>query len=141
MKKLDYAKQVNEQIISHEVNMLKIYQDKAQEYSLLFKDYGCTLKLGLMWGNFPRKTTSFNREKIKNGYNCYVYCVVQKNGRDVSIKSTDEEADYYCLSTTWMVSSVCRNFFKLMVSLYTDTNDVYEDLEYLLLKLRSGVIL
>ena len=41
----------------------------------------------------------------------------------------DGEADYYSLSATWMVSSIERDFFKTKVSLYSDTDDIENDMK------------
>ena len=38
------------------------------------------------------------------------------------------EADYYPLSTAWMVSSIFGKFFKLNVELYANTDDADADL-------------
>lgn len=59
-----------------------------------------------------------------------VLCVLcsSKDGNEVRIGSIDGEADYYPLSTAWMVSSIFGKFFKLNVELYANTDDADADL-------------
>ena len=65
------------------------------------------------------------------GYACYVCCEVQRDGKEVQVKSADGEADYYLLSATWMVSSIERSFLKAKASLYSDTDDIENDMKEL----------
>lgn len=58
-------------------------------------------------------------------------CEVQKDGKEVRVKSIDGEAEYYSLSATWMVSSIERKFFKTKVSLYSDIDDTENDIREL----------
>ena len=91
--------------------------------------------MALGWVNPLHKIQSSHRLPLKNGYECYVYCVVQRDGKEVHIVSHDGEADYYPLSTGWMISSINRSFLKLKVSLYTDANDIDDNLKDFLLQL------
>lgn len=63
---------------------------------------------------FLKKEHSASRLPFKNGYECYIYCEVQKDGKEVHIESNDGEADYYALSASWIISSIERSFLKLM---------------------------
>ena len=89
-----------------------------------------------MWKYFPRNTVILQRGSFQNGYQCYVYCVVQKDGNEVRIGSIDGEADYYPLSTAWMISSIFRKFFKLNAELYANTDAADADLNDLLSQLQ-----
>lgn len=82
-----------------------------------------------MWDSYPRNTLAFQRGSFGNGYQCYVYCVVQKDDNYVCIASIDGEADYYTLSTTWMISSIFRKIYKLYVTLYVNMDSVDADLD------------
>ena len=128
MRKFEYTNRIDTEIINHEKNMLSLYRKKIKKYMPLFEENGYSLKVGLMWKYFPRDTSILQRENFKNGYQCYVYCVVLKNGKEVRIRSIDGDADYYTLSSSWMISSIFRKFYKLNVELYTYTNDAEDDL-------------
>ena len=141
MKKMAYTNEIDDEIISHENNMLALYREKIKEYMPLFEEYGCSLKVGLMWNYFPGDTVTCRRGSFKNGYLCYVYCEVQKDGNVVSVDSNDGEADYYTLSTEWNISSITRKFFKLIVVLCTDTDEVDEDLNVLLSHLKDSRVI
>lgn len=136
MKKLVYTNKIDDEIISHENNMLALYLEKIKKYIPLFEENGYSLKVGLMWKYFSEDTVIFQRESFQNGYQCYVYCVVQKAGNEVCINSIDGEADYYPLSTAWMISSIFRKFFKLNAELYENTDDADADLNDFLLQLK-----
>ena len=136
MKKMVYTNKIDDEIIFHENNMFALYLEKIKKYIPLFEESGYSLKVGLMWKYFPRDTVILQRGSFQNGYQCYVYCVVQKNGNEVRIDSIDGEADYYALSTAWMISSIFRKFFKLNTELYDNTNDVDADLKDFLAQLR-----
>ena len=53
---------------------------------------------------------------------------LEKAKKYMRIGSIDGEADYYPLSTAWMVSSIFRKFFKLNAELYVNTDDADADL-------------
>ncbi len=106
-------------------------------YSPLFAQYGCSLEVSLYWVDFSTRKGYDHRLPFRIGYACYVCCEVQRGGKVVHVKSTDGEADYYTLSTEWMVSSIDRNFFQTKVSLYSDA-DKAEDMEELLRQLSNS---
>lgn len=138
MKKMLYTKKLDEQIISHEDHMLALYLEKIKGYEPLFEENGVSLKAGLMWSYFPNDNAGFQRTPFRNGYRCYVYCAVLKDGTEVHVDSADGEADYYPLSAQWMISSVFRSFFKLHVTLYEDMEDLETDLNGFLTQLRCA---
>lgn len=114
----------------------EMYKKIAGPYFPYFSQYGCSLNLKLLWENPVHKMWDPCRLPLVNGYRCYVYCVVQRNGKDVHIISYDGEADYYPLLTGWL-TSINRHFLKLKISLYDDMNDINEDLRGLLLQLKG----
>ena len=128
MEKMIYTNSIDNEIIVHENKMLALCLEKANQYKTLFWERGYSLQLGLMWKHFSKDPITLQRTKFQNGYQCYVYCVVQKDGDDVCISSFDGETDYYILSTAWMISSIFRSIFKLKVELYENTDDVDTDL-------------
>lgn len=136
MKKMVYTNKIDDEIIFHENNMLALYLEKIKKYVPLFEKSGYSLKVGLMWKYFPRDTVILQRGNFQNGYQCYVYCVVQKDGKEVHIGSFDAEADYYSLSTAWMISSISRKLFKLNAELYANTDDADADLNDFLSQLK-----
>lgn len=137
MKTMTYTNKIDNEIIAYENNMLALYLKKIKKYMPIFEESGCSLKAGLMWKYFPEDTVMHQRGRFKNGYQCYVYCIVQKDGNEVFINSIDAEADYYPLSTAWMVSSIFRKYLKLNVELYTNTDDADADLKYFLSQLNN----
>lgn len=129
LTKFEYDKSKEQCIIDHEDIMLEIYSKIISSYSSLFEQYDCSLEIRLFWIDFSTKKRSDCRLPFHIGYACYVCCEVQKDGKEVHVKSMDGEADYYSLSATWMVSSIERDFFKTKVSLYSDTDDIENDMK------------
>lgn len=119
-----------------EAKMLNRYLDIIRPYFMLFNKMGYELKIELGWANYLQKTWSSKRLPLKNGYECYVYCSVEKDGAEVRIKGSDGEADYYPLITSWMISSVSRKFHRLKVSTYTKVDDVEADINIFLSELK-----
>ena len=136
--KFAYDERKAQCIINHEDIMLETYSKIISSYSSLFGQYGCSLEVRLFWINFSTEKRSNSRLPFHIGYACYVCCQVQRDGKEVHVKSIDGEADYYSLSATWMVSSIERNFFKTKVSLYSDTDDTENDMKELFRLLSNG---
>lgn len=136
--KFAYNESKKQLIVNHEDIMLETYSKIISTYSSLFKQYGCSLEVGLFWIDYSTKKHSNRRLPFHNGYACYVYCEVQRDGKEVQVKCFDGEVDYYSLSATWMVSSIERNFFKSKVSLYSGTDDTENDMNDLLQLLSNG---
>ncbi len=134
----EYDKSKAQRIISHEDIMLKTYSKIISTYSSLFEQYNCSLKVRLFWIDFSTDKRSDRRLPFHVGYACYVCCEVQRDGKEVQVKSVDGEADFYLLSATWMVSSIERSFFKAKVSLYSDTDDTESDIKELFRLLSNG---
>ncbi|MCI8331816.1 MAG: hypothetical protein HFE78_03225 [Clostridiales bacterium] len=120
-----------QRIINHEDTMLETYAKIISSYSSLFDQYECSLEVRLFWIDFSTQKCSNHRLPFHIGYACYVCCEVQRDGKEVHVKSIDGEADFYSLSATWMVSSIERKFFKTKVSLYLDTDDIENDMKEL----------
>lgn len=135
--KFVYDKKEDQRIITHEGMMREAYAKAVACYSPLFAQYGCSLEVSLYWVDFSTRKGYDHRLPFRIGYACYVCCEVQRGGKVVHVKSTDGEADYYTLSTEWMVSSIDRNFFQTKVSLYSDA-DKAEDMEELLRQLSNS---
>ena len=122
--KFVYTSDKDDEIVKHEKIMLEKCSNILDSYRAIFKEYNCSLEVGYGWENFLKKEHSTNRLPFKNGYECYIYCEVQKDGTEVRIGSNDGEVDYYVLSVSWTVSSIERRFFKLNVSLSSDYNGI-----------------
>lgn len=139
--KFAYDKKEDQRIITHEGMMREAYAKAVDHYSPLFAQYGCSLEVSLYWVDFSTRKCYDHRLPFRIGYACCVCCEVQRDGKVVHVKSTDGEADYYTLSTEWMVSSIDRNFFQTKVSLYSDADkaeDMVEDMEELLRQLSNS---
>ena len=98
----------------------------------IFKLKGYELKFYFGWIN-PRKKLQ-SQEKplvIQNGYECYVGCIVQKDGKDVIIKNDEYDCE---LSATWEISHVEWYLFQKRIYCWKDISydDVEEDLKELL---------
>lgn len=130
------AEEKCEKIKYFEAEMFAKYKKIVNSYLPLFLEKGCTLKLELEWANPIRKIWSANRLPLKNGYVCHVYCIVEKDGKEIKIKSDDGEADYYTLGTSWMISSIYRRFHKLNISLYPSVDDADIDLNVFLSQIK-----
>ena len=131
LMKFAYDKSKAQRIINHEDIMLKTYSKIISTYTSLFEQYDCSLKVRLFWIDFSTERRSNRRLPFRIGYACYICCEVQRDGKEVQVKSADGEADYYSLSATWMVSSIERSFLKAKVSLYSDTDDIENDMKEL----------
>jgi len=126
-----YSNRLDNNIFEHEESMLIAYTLFVKEYEAFFKSYGCSIKTGLMWKRLSSEAQEFQRGQFQNGYECYVYCSIEKDGREVRISSNNGEVDYYPLSTAWLITSIHRSWWRLKVHLFTgiDTaaiNDVNE---------------
>ena len=106
LMKFAYDKSKAQRIINYEDIMLKTYSKIISTYTSLFEQYDCSLKVRLFWIDFSTERRSNRRLPFRIGYACYVCCEVQRDGKEVQVKSADGEADYYSLSATWMVSSI-----------------------------------
>ena len=129
--KFVYDKSKTQSIINHEYKMLETYSEIIGSYSSLFEQYDCSLEVGLFWIDFSAEKRSDRRLPFHVGYACYVCCEVQRDGKEVQVKSIDGEADFYLLSATWLVSSIERSFFKAKVSLFSDNDDTENDIKEL----------
>lgn len=136
--KFIYTSDKDDEIVKHEKIMLEKYLDILDSYRAIFEQYNCSLKVGCGWENFLKKEHSANRLPFKNGYECYIYCEVLKDGKEVRIGSNDGEVDYYALSVSWTISSIERRFFKRIVSLSLDTDDIENDMNELFQLLSNG---
>lgn len=130
--KFVYSPDKDDKIVRHEKIMLEKYLKVIDGYRAIFEQHNCSLKVGCRWTNFLKKEYSTHRLPFKNGYECYIYCEVQKDGKEVHIESNDGEVDYYSLSVSWIISSIERRFFKINVLLSSATNDIENDMNELL---------
>lgn len=78
-----------------------------------------------------------DRLPFKNGYACKIYCEVQKSGAPLTVKSNDGEADFYYVSSCWVISVIFRRGFQLKVDLIPIASSVAEDLNELLKTVQS----
>jgi len=142
LMKFKYSKAKEEIIKCHENKMLERYHELIQKYASLIKSYNCEISLGLYWLNSNTKEYSESkipinqdsRIKIQNGYVCYVFCSVIRDGEIVKIESDDGEVDYYLLSETWQVTSVFKPFFTGTNGYLIDFNfkEAKKDIEWFL---------
>lgn len=127
-----YTPDKDDEIVRFEKIMLEKYLKILGSYRTMLAQNNYSLKVGCGWANFIKKEYSAHRLSFKNGYECYIYCEIQKNGKEVHIESDDGEVDYYPLSASWIISSIERRFFKLNVSLCSATDDIENDINELL---------
>ncbi len=139
--KFVYTSDKDEEIIEHETKMLEKYSDILDSYRAIFEQYNFSLEVGCRWINFLKKEYSASRIPFRHGYECYIYCEVQKDGKEVHIESNDGEVDYYPLSASWTISFMRRGFFKINVWLCSATDDIEEDMERLVRLLADGNIM
>lgn len=132
------SSEIHNKLQDFETDMLNKYIGIIRPYEIHFRKIGYELKVELGWANSRQKIWSSNRIPFMNGYKCYVYCLVEKDGEIVRVESNDGEADYYPLIAEWMISSIYRNAFKLKASICTALDDVEADVAELLLKLESS---
>ena len=137
MTSLIYSSRADKAIIAHEESMLDLYSKHIHPLEPFFRSCGCTVKTGLMWKTFPSDAKSLRRVPFRNGYECYVFCFIEKDGGEVRIRSSDGEADDYPLSAAWMVTSLHRRWWDLKAQMFTDTDVVDADMEEFLSLLRQ----
>ena len=125
------------EIQAFESEMLRKYTKTIYPYFSIFAKMGYELKVELGWYNFLDGTWSNKGLPLKNGYECCVYCIVEKAGEIVRIKSNDGEADYYELIKEWSISIVSRKFHKLKVCTFSDVDEVENDINELLTQLKN----
>ncbi len=133
-----YDKNRKKLIINHENTMFKTYTEIIGKYSVLFRQYDCNLKISISWSDFKIKSSD-SRLPFHTGYSCYISCEVKKDGKTVRVRDTEGEVDYYSVEAAWQISSIERgsllkgkSFFKPVVELYTDIDEVEEDMRELL---------
>ena len=92
--KFVYTSDKDDEIVKHEKIMLEKYSNILDSYRAIFKEYNCSLKVGYGWENFLKKEHSTNRLPFKNGYECCIFCEVQKDEYRSTIGGNDG-VDYY----------------------------------------------
>lgn len=118
-------------ITEHEKMMLNEYSNIISEYSDMFAQYDCTLDVGCYWTNPLKNIKSFSEISFRNGYRCYIYCNVMKDGEILRYKSDNDDADYFEASVSWNISAVNRSFFHLTVTLNHEM-DIHNEIKQLL---------
>lgn len=130
--KFIYKPEKEKIIIEHESRMIEKYCEAIEKYSVAFDKYDCTIQIGWEWSNSSTGNRDEKRLPFKNGYNCYLYCNIQRNGETVRYEDEDGEVDYYEVMSEWNISFISRFFFKLNVTLYDNTDEIYEEMTRLL---------
>lgn len=129
-----------EEIINYENENFKMYTNIMNRYFGLFKKRGYTLKVDMRWKNFYDKTWSVERLPMQAGYECHIFCIVEKNGKEVVVKSTyGGETVYYPLVSDWEINFIYRRFNRLKVRYSPVTDGVVDELDDLLLQLNDVV--
>ena len=128
--KLFYTPESENAITEHEDEMLAKYSEIIQSYALAFAKYNCTLRVGRVWASTQKMplegTEADSRLPFEDGYACYVYCNVERNGKTVRYDMKDGEADYYDLSMSWNVTSI--TYYSLR--LFEGIEDVIETMDH-----------
>lgn len=119
-------------IVEHEITMLEKYSKIINGYSDMFTRHGCTLNVGCVWNNSLKKYSSDSRIPFQNGYACYVFCDVLKDGHTLCYNTCDGEADYYEATASWNISSIEECFFHLMVTLHSEQDGIHDEMAQLL---------
>ena len=130
--KFIYAPNRTDIIVEHETMMLKEYSKIISNYSDIFAQYGCSLNVGYVWNNSLKKNISNSRISFQNGYACYIYCDVLKEGNVLRYNTYDGEADYYEATVSWNISSIEKSFFHLIVTLRSEMDSIHNEIMQLL---------
>ena len=125
------ALQMYEEICNFEEKALSNCTNIVNSYLPIFAQHGCTLKICREWTNFIKKTSSNERLPLMNGYECQIYCEVQRDGAPVMVRG-DDECPFDILAANWVISAISRRWFKLAVDLVPIENFIAEDIEELL---------
>lgn len=120
------------EVIKHEEKMLYEYKCTADKYKEEFMKYQCMLRLKMEWYNCIsiKQRVSDHRIPLESGYVCYINFSVQRNGKDVKLKSNDGEADYYILSDSLHITEINWRLSRNKIVLYSDIEDFEEELDY-----------
>ncbi len=127
-----YTPDKTDKIVEHEITMLEKYSKIINGYSDMFARHGCTLNVGCVWNNSLKKYSSDSRIPFQNGYACYVFCDVLKDGHTLCYNTCDGEADYYEATASWNISSIEECFFHLMVTLHSEQDGIHDEMAQLL---------
>ncbi len=84
-------------IHEQEEKILNEYKKAAEIYLPAIEEIKCTLQISLGWSNIAKNIWSASPILPQNRYECFVYCVIQKEGKEVRVPGEDGEADYYPL--------------------------------------------
>ena len=126
---LKYKPSLDSFIEFYEKQMFEKYNKLIEKYYSSFNEFGCSLKLKILWNDFSSKKWSEELLKFHNGYECYICCEVNKNDSVVKIISNDGEADFYILETSFIITSIERHLFKSRVKFYPENPDVDAELK------------
>lgn len=96
---------------------------------------GFNLVIELGWTNWIKHRWSKTRMPFQNGYMCYIYYSIQKNGQFVALRSDDGEAEHYLLLSSTNISSISRRLFRLEVGICSDEVEIQQRIEELKLQL------
>lgn len=132
-------KDIDKVIWHFEDEMITKYKEAIKLFVPLFEQNGCSLKLEQWWVNKKHNIWSTIRLPIEKGYECYIYCMVERNG-EVVFYNDGEDYDHF-LMTSWMISSYIRTGFKkTKINLYASIDDVDSELTDFLSILKQGSI-
>lgn len=130
----------NKELCIHEYEeiILNQYKKAAEVYLPTIEKMKCTLKISLGLSNVARNIWSASPILGKTSYECFVYCMIQKEGKEVRVSCEDGEVDYFPLIGSWMISDVILRFGKFYVTLWPEVDTEFKtDMEYLLEQLST----
>lgn len=113
---------------SHEDTVLQEIFAATRNIAKSIEKYGCTLEIIREWNNDQDKITSDTRLPIKFGYQCWISCLVIRNGKTLKIPANDGEADYYECSSCFTVSLITKSFFRLKLILNSNFSETLNEL-------------
>lgn len=130
INKFQYPLEMRKIIIAHEERVLSLYRNIIiEKYQFFFEKHGCSLEIGCEWQY--KSICSKNRLPFKSGYSCCIYCEIQKNGDMVTVYLQDEDIDNHPLFATWEISRIAHPFNNPPYALWSDVNEIYEDMDEL----------
>lgn len=147
MIKFKFPSQIGKVICEHEAEMLKIYQKIINGYVPVISKYNCTIKIGFSWENRLRNVYSFERLPFKVGYECKIFCEIQKDGHLVRVDYSDGKGDrlvnaesnegdvgYDLLFAVWSITRIDFWFFNKEkgVIINNDIDDIKEQMDELI---------
>lgn len=144
-----YTSDKRDEIIRQEKIMFEKYSYALEGYRKIIEGHNYSLMIGMGRSNVHEKKLLEKQKNLKeakifkNGYQCYAWCLVEKDDEAVEIESEECQGFYEILGAEWQISEIKRDFLKLKARLFLETAEeikekIKEDMDRLIERLMTG---